>query len=514
MSTRSERFLTAGVVIVFLFLITLPYVYALRVAGDEYIFGGFLLNPIDGNSYLAKMYEGWRGELRFTLPYTAEKSSGGYLFLLYLSLGQIARIVGESRILLFHLARIIASLLMLASLHRFLTFTLEDHRVKLTAFSIAALGGGLGWIALLFGLFTSDFWVAEGYPFLASFANPHFPLGIALLLYLFTFAENKRPEILEVWWRNLFAPFLLGLVMPFGVILALLVLLGLAVWELYPRFNQFKESTIVRRTFWIFLGGAPVLLYDLWVINQDWLLAIWNAQNKTPSPTLIDLLFSLSPVLLLAIFTLPWAFRSESRNIRLLVVWSLVGLVLLYIPWGLQRRFMMGIFIPLSTLAAIGLGKIAKSARMYTLLTILLILFIIPTNIIVLLASIHGAEKHDNQLYLTKEEYQAYQWIEANTPPDSIILAAPDDGLMIPGYTGRRVFYGHPFETPDAGQELIRVTSFFQSDFNHTNPLLNQADYLFVGPRERNLGWNSSPDMLQVVYKNPQVTVYQVGQKP
>jgi hypothetical protein len=175
---------------------------------------------------------------------------------------------------------------------------------------------------------------------------------------------------------------------------------------------------------------------------------------------------------------------------------------------------MMGIFIPLCTLAVVGLGKLVKSTRLFSLLTTLLIMIILPTNLIVLLASVQWAARHDSQLYITKEEYQAYQWIEANTAPDSLFLAAPDTGLFIPGYTGRRVFYGHPFETPNAEQELNRVRSFFLGEFSKSSALINQTDYLFIGPRERAIGWKPFPDTLSVAYKNPAVTIYQINVTP
>jgi len=514
MSTRNERLVIGCVVLVFILMITLPYLYAAQAGDDAYVFGGFLLNPIDGNSYLAKMYEGWKGDVKFTLPYTAEVSEGGYLFLLYIGLGHLARIIDVHRMLLFHAARISSSLVMLASLHRFLRYTVVDRHVRLAAFTITVIGGGMGWVGLIFGLFTSDFWVAEAYPFLSSYANPHFPLGLALLLYLFTFPKKGNTLTSVDWWKIVVVSFVLGLLMPFGVVLVLAVLLGLSIWELYPRFSNFRDSYTVRRGFWIFLGGVPVLLYDLWVINQDPLLSIWNRQNLTPSPSLVDLLLSLSPILILAIFGIPEVFRTKESGLRLLLVWSLVGLLLLYFPWELQRRFMIGIFIPLCALAASGLNKIAKSTRAFTFLTTLLIVLIIPTNIIVLLASLQGAAKHDDRLYLTNGEIQAYQWIEINTAPDSIILASPDSGLLIPGYTGRRVIYGHPFETANADDELEQVKSFFEGDINLTNALLNRADYLFLGPRERGLGSVHNLDQLPVVYESPDVTIYRAHIDP
>ena len=65
---------------------TLPYLLAAGAGGDEYVFGGFLLNPIDGHSYLAKMYQGWMGNWAFTLPYTAQEGDGSLLFIFYITI--------------------------------------------------------------------------------------------------------------------------------------------------------------------------------------------------------------------------------------------------------------------------------------------------------------------------------------------------------------------------------------------------------------------------------------------
>ncbi len=62
----------------------LPFLAGQILAGNGHVFGGFLLNPLDGNSYLAKMRLGLEGEWRFRLPYTAEPGEGAYLFLFYI----------------------------------------------------------------------------------------------------------------------------------------------------------------------------------------------------------------------------------------------------------------------------------------------------------------------------------------------------------------------------------------------------------------------------------------------
>ncbi len=75
-------------------LITLPYIAAFAGQGEDNIFTGFLVNPFDGNSYLAKMMEGFQGRWTFTLPFSQDPGEGEYIFLFYLFLGHLARITG------------------------------------------------------------------------------------------------------------------------------------------------------------------------------------------------------------------------------------------------------------------------------------------------------------------------------------------------------------------------------------------------------------------------------------
>jgi len=72
------------------------------------------------------------------------------------------------------------------------------------------------------------------------------------------------------------------------------------------------------------------------------------------------------------------------------------------------------------------------------------------------------------------------------------VLTSPEMGLFIPAWSGRRVVYGHPFETVDAERTKARVTKFFAaatSDAERESLLREwRAAFVFVGPRERAIG--------------------------
>src|SRR5512146_1222434 len=119
--------LKAALVILLVIVIqSLPYFFAATTGGSEHIFSGFLINPIDGNSYLAKMQEGWAGSWKFTLLYSPQGGSGAYLFLFYLFLGHVARIFSLPLIWVFHAARIISSAAMMAALAQFFHMLFKD----------------------------------------------------------------------------------------------------------------------------------------------------------------------------------------------------------------------------------------------------------------------------------------------------------------------------------------------------------------------------------------------------
>ena len=115
-------------------LIVLPYLFAAVSTQGNPIFGGFLLNPKDGNSYLAKMYEGYQGEWLFTLPFNVEKGNGHLLFTFYLFLGHLAKWFHLPIIWMFHIARIGSAGFLLWAISKFSICLFPDSKAKADLF--------------------------------------------------------------------------------------------------------------------------------------------------------------------------------------------------------------------------------------------------------------------------------------------------------------------------------------------------------------------------------------------
>jgi hypothetical protein len=497
------------VILFSLLIMILPFLIADGASGKDRLFNGFLLNPIDGNSYLAKMRIGWDGDWVFRLPYTANPGNGGYLFLFYIYLGHLARFMNLSLVTTFHLARVLAGLLLIVTIYHFCNKSFQTtSKWNRWSFLWVSLGSGLGWLLFPFGLVTSDISVPEAYPLLSEYVNPHFPLGLGLLLWIFLWSGQSG-------YKTHFAILVFGLalavIQPFAVVIGGLVLVGMAGW------NWIETHKLVwKPPFFFLIGGGPFLVYQFWISTSDPILGGWNAQNQTLSPPILDLVIAFSPALILAVWTF-FRFRTWQLNYyqKIAVVWFISSLVLILVPFSLQRRFLMGFFVPVVILACIGISQLASSSKSQRRIFTYSFAISIPTMLVILLLAAFGISTRNESLFRSVPEQQAFTWLEAYAPANSIILSAPDTGNLIPIYSGQRVLYGHPFETVNADNMKMQVSDFFNGKLSTDAALKLIRDlhvgYIFFGPREKKLG---SPDILnklQPVFDNSDVTIFAVN---
>jgi hypothetical protein len=503
-------------------LLTLgPYIMAARLVPEGRLFSGFLVNPVDGFSYLSKMHQGLDGAWVFRLPYAGASSSSAAIFLFYLALGHLAGWVHVPLLTVYHIARMLGGCLMFMAVFDFLWVAVPNRRSRWVAFAFILFGSGLGWLGLAAGLQGTDLLVPESIPFVTAFTNPHFPLAVAMVAF------GGRLVIGRGRWMARSAGALgvgagLGIVLPFAAAPLVAVSVVWVVWEGLRSGHAWAEWLDPETLPGLFpalglgMGALPWLAYDYLVVSSRPIFAAWNAQNVTPSPPIWDYALGFGVVLVGAVVAVSRAGILESRRGRFLITWAIVNSLLLYLPFNLQRRFSLGLFVPLAALAGMGLiDWQATSQRRARPVLALALLLSLPSNGLVIAAGVSTAASGSPVITETVGEVQAYEWLNLHAAPGSVVLAAQETGVRLPAYAPVVVIVGHPYETPDAGARAQQVTSLFDGGFSPeaSRGLLKdwQVAYVFYGPRERSPGpapeWLSG---LRAVFAAKDVTIYAV----
>lgn len=535
-----SRIIPPGKVWVVIFLLVvaanLPYVVGYLNAPEAGAFTGnaFAQTRVDYNSQLARMQNGLRGQWRLTLLFTPEEHSPQWVQPFYTTLGQIARVTGLSLGLVYHLARVGTMVLMWWVIWQFVAHYLPDDFTRWWAFLMASVVGGAGWLLYLImpaqtaTLAPIEFWLLDAYTLLAALTFPHFCVTVAALVGYVLLLERwlAAPDWRGVGWLVLVSV-VFGFVQPFDLLLtALLTALG-GLLALARR--RVTLTALLRLTPVAAVHLAIVAYYAL-AFRSDPVWAAFTAQNITLSPPPIYYLFAYAWFLIAAGIGLWQVWAARRRDLVLPVAWVLLVILLLYAPLQMQRRFLMGVQVPLALLAALGLGWLRgrwlaprpgrvrlRRVKQWRLLTTAGVLLASLTHLLFILSGAISANPQDRPLlFLSDDTLAAQAWLREQ-PLDVVVFSTFEAGGEIAGFTGRRVYIGHWIETMDFEQREAQVAAFFASDgmTDHERlALLVDAglDYVWVDETARALGdW--SPEQaafLRLAFETDTVTVFEV----
>jgi hypothetical protein len=491
--------------ITFLLILTLPYVISYLLTGKGYHFNGFLVNPTDGHSYLAKMQIGRSGEWLFRLPYTSQPGDGAFLFTYYILLGHIARLFTLPDIIVFHIARIINSVFLFFILLNYVKKYINENW-SLFSISLLIFGSGFGWLVLLFRYVNSDFNIPELYPFLSCLTNPHFPLAISLMLIIL---ERIRDLRFINTVKTALISLILLIVQPFCMVIVLGVL-GISL------LLALRDNLRVKFVQLLVLAVPSIAfgLYLTMIIKNNPALTSWNSQNLTPSPPFWDLLLALSPIILPAVYGIVFIIKSREKTYYPIVIWVLLVALLAYIPLNLQRRFLIGLYIPVAILGIKGISLfIEKHNRKVGKIKNIFLAAAIPSNIILILLSVSAVAQSNQNLVMKDSLWDGLQWVSMSTPAKSLILTTPSIGLYIPAYTNDRVIYGHPYETAKAQVNKENAEAFFSKmDQEQKQKYLisEGVDYILTESENNTESLSYSGLNLNVEYQVEDVKIYLV----
>jgi hypothetical protein len=534
--TSSERRWLIGAALFVLLIASLPYLIGAASAGPDRVFTGLQVNPLDGVSYLAKMRIGYDGDWLFQLRFTPEQGQGVFLFTYFIALGHVARILGLPLIVVFHAARLLGGFALLWMIYELIARVTDQGDLRRRAWWIVALSSGVGWLAALLGHGDSaDMTIPEANTFYMLIANAHFALAAAIMIAMFILILEMRAFSIGRVIILTALSLILAIIQPFAPV-AVYAIAGVTLLMLWWRNkrmhpvqraaqpvagtrrerNEVKAKgasefprTQFRAAFMAGLITVPLLLYLYSATQADDVLRAWSAQNQTPSPPLIDYVLGYGLLLIFAFFGARQAWRRKSDWDVLLLVWVLVTLLLLYAPFPLQRRFSLGLHVPIGILAAIGLTEIVRAKWLRRALIGVTLL----TSLFIELGLFGGAAARDPRIYLTTNEAAALSWLQVNAPRDAVVLASPELGSFIPAFAGQRVVYGHPYETVNAKAREQQVKDFYADAPDHAQVLKDYAvTYIVVGPRERKLGtFDATQLLVEEVFSSGDVVVYRVN---
>lgn len=503
-------------------LVTLPYFYGMLLSDPSLSFSGFIIGLEDGHSYLAKMQQGRSGYWLFRLVYTPEPHQGALFFIYYILLGKVAGLTGFSNLIIFHLSKFLTIPFALLTFYYFAAYFTPTIRIRRVAFLIFGFSGGLGWLWLALGgtaelgRMPVDLWAPDASFFLAALTYAHLPLSQGLFLLLTVSSlEFLRNGQKKYGFQAAGYGLLVSLVHPYRLPI-LAILLGLyAVWQYHKQFRLLL-TTLLRLL--LIVGPAiPYLIYILIVFYNNPAFAAWREQSLTYSPAPLHYLLGFGTTLLLALIGL-WAaprYAKQSPYV-FLRLWVVVIPALLYVPLGLQRRFLDGYQAPLALLAAIGViwlleawGKRLPFAATTTLLLGLMSL----TNILLIGLAITTVTQRSEQIFIAGSEINAAAWLARHTNGE-IILGDYESGNFLPTRANVRVFVGHGPETINSDEKQGQVNRFFDDQTSHAwrLNLLRRFDiaYVYYGPKEQT-GGAFDPhqvDYLEKIYDEAGVQIF------
>ena len=230
---------------------------------------------------------------------------------------------------------------------------------------------------------------------------------------------------------------------------------ALLLWAIYQRTLKCPNALA---PLFIAIGTLPPILYQVYVFRNSAEFQI-KALTPTPPPAIFDVLLSYGPLLILAICGAISLWRRE--NARLLMLWPLVIIAMIYAPLSFGRKMIEGFHLPLCFFAAVAIVALAQRVKsgfsrkvaataLCAMLCVSAAQFLnwclqrapntITQNVQFLLPPLYLADGDVAALQFLKTRHA-----EEKTP--KVVLCMNLLGNYVPRETGYHVFVGHWAET-------------------------------------------------------------------
>lgn len=528
MNIRRETFLAVIIAVVALFFANLPFVYGYTVPKDGMTFiGRKVINTYDTYTYVAFIEQSRQGKFLLENLYSTEAQEPRLIRPLFMFLGKLALVLNITSEQAYAGSRIFLGFVFCFVLYRFLRHFFTKPSERLFAFAVVLASTGVGYFVRFAFPSSTDLWIPESNTFLSLGEAPHFILSQILMLLAFTFFV-KALTGKKILYSLLCSAslLLLSLEHPFNIFITFTTMLVLSIVLFYKK--KIDASSVP----WILLVLAVQVVgigYQMYETMQNSILKLWEQNNSLPSPSPINFITGYGLLWPFALIGTERFLRRENAWKLLVVVWVVVIFILLYSPLSFQRRVSEGAHIPIAILAVCGIffvvdyfsGLVVEKARKgvrVVLLTCIFLMLIVGSLYVSFseTSAIAQDSPESYAYYLRAPELQAMKVLKDHTSDKDAVLANVFYGNIIPGVTGRKVFFGHAVQTPFFDAKVNVTDKFLLSkDDKAAYKFLkdNHISFIFLGIADSMVRYGFNPaarPYLEKAYDFQGVQIYHV----
>lgn len=537
---QTSRRVLVGVIVGAALLSSAPYVLGWVFAGTQHTY--LAMNPIapaDTNVYFSFIEQARQGNVLLRNLHTGEPQNGSLFHPLWLVLGWLAGVFRLSVPVVFHLARVALGAIFLFVVYHTLMRVCTSPRQRNLAFVLIAFSSGIGAFLPLsmtphsdqeiLLLWSTDQWVSESNTFLTLFHSPLFVLSQLLLLIVWGLFLAKPGRGATIFTGAVV--FLAGLMHPYDLVTIGAVLVAFLLMRILrdPRFLPADAKQYARRLLVAGLFALPVVAYFLLISATEPAIGEWARRNVTTSPLPHNYLFGYGLLWVFAVVGF-MAWRRTQKPERLFVLtWVVTSIILLYLPFQINRRMSNGLHLPLALLAAVELdllwtalqrAKIRPLARQLLIAALgwVCVLGLFFSTIVTIVRAVYLASNPQLPLYdVPRDDAVAMRWIKEHSSSQDVLLSDAYHGNLLPAYTGRAVYAGHGHQTLRWEEKLKRINTWFfatnKDDAAKQRFLRNERiTVVYITDATKKLGSFRAEEKpyLRLMYRNDAAAVYRV----
>jgi hypothetical protein len=418
-------------------LAALPHARAVVAPPRGTTFTGAFLSHEDFYNYLGFVQQAEDGRTLFTNKLDTQVERPVMFHLEWWLVGRLSALLGRRPLAAFWLLGLVSTAALVAAADRWLRLAGLAEGARARALLLVFLGGGLG--GLRYELLGPPAWrsldlIAGLFPFIEIVANPHFTAATALLCWALLALMRRDSPRAEL--GGILLATALALSRPYDVVLLVAIrCLGVVLSE---------PARLWPRRLLPLAGLLPVVAYLYWLYYRSGAFPTFFAGYVTFP--IVDLTIALGPAAaLVALFWRPPPRGSGGREAEAhLLAWVLVGTFLLVTrPVGFYFQALVGIGLPLLTLAAIGLSRLRPNA-------LLAAAAVMSTTTLV---ALHVFLGDGGRWYVSREKVAAAVALRAACRPGDVVLAPPDIGLLALAYSSCRPYVSEEYRPANREEE-------------------------------------------------------------